>query len=81
MALPPPPIFDQMGSMTWVRWFTAVNSELDATIATWGDIDFTGSDLADVVTRNHDDTQNKDGGGSGEFFHMTARLSETGFLF
>lgn len=48
----------------------------------WVSVDKAGSNLNEIVTRNHNDLQNVQGGTSGEFYHLTSaqHTSITGFL-
>lgn len=65
LAPPPPtkdPIFDKWAVRLWQR-LTATGQIL------WTSISFTGSNLTDVETRNHNDLQNLD---AGDYKHFTA---------
>lgn len=65
LAPPPPtkdPIFDKWAVRLWQR-LTATGQIL------WTSISFTGSNLTDVETRNHNDLQNLD---AGDYRHFTA---------
>ena len=68
----PPPISEPFGNTRWLDWFTRINREIE-TLDTvqWGNIDFTGSDITDVVTRNHNDMAAFQGGSAGERYHLT----------
>jgi hypothetical protein len=38
----------------------------------WASINFTGSDIKDIVARSHQDLQNLQGGTAGQYYHLTA---------
>jgi hypothetical protein len=69
----PPPLTDEMGSFRWLEWFRLISVELNslATIS-WDNIDFTGSDLTDLVTKNHNSLGSIQGGSSTERYHITS---------
>lgn len=65
---PPPtaePIFDRWVHLLWRR-LTQAGQIL------WDTLDFTGSNLTDLETRNHNDLQTLQGGTTDEYYHMTA---------
>lgn len=56
----------------WRDWFYKVSQLLveQAGIA-WTSIDFTGSNLRDIVTRQHNALQDIQGGIPGQYYHLT----------
>jgi|ERR1039458_9763732 hypothetical protein len=63
---PPPPEYDQ-------RWLWLLYKRIkDLASAAWTAIDFTGSNITSIATRNHNDLQSKQGGSGTEFYHLTA---------
>lgn len=69
----PPPIRDPMNSQRWLEWFRLISQELqDLTTVNWSDIVFTGSNLTDLATRNHNQLQNIDGGTTDQYYHLTS---------
>lgn len=70
---PPPSNDDSLKSPAWNHWFNTVQSALNGlTTVLWSAINFGSSNLTDIVTRNHNDLQNKQGGSSGEYYHLTS---------
>lgn len=57
---------------TLQEWLRKVNLILATSGIAWTLIDFTGSDLADLATRNHNDLQNIQGGAAGDYYHFTS---------
>jgi hypothetical protein len=53
--IPPPPRTNDPREIH--RWLVLVFKALDFSSIAWGLIDFTGSDLVDIETRNHNDLQ------------------------
>jgi hypothetical protein len=73
MALSPPPLIDEMGSFRWLEWFRLVTVRVnELSSVAWANIDFTGSNLTDLVTRLHNTLQTIQGGASGEYYHLTS---------
>lgn len=68
MAISPPPIRDAMNSQRWLDWFNKVSNQLTVVVGTWGGLDFTGSNITDIVTRAHNNLQSIEGNGN---FHLT----------
>jgi len=72
--LPPAPVQSKdKDSAVWQEWFRQVRDQTNIALltATWGTIDFTSSNITDIVTRNHNNLQNFNGGASGEYYHLT----------
>lgn len=74
-SLPPPPIKDpNTSSYVWQDWFRQLRNRANAalTTVTWRGIDFTGSNLTDILTKDHNVLTNKQGGTTGEYYHLTS---------
>lgn len=66
---PPPPTRDPVAD----RWFYLLWKRISAAgQILWSQLDFTGSKLTDLETRNHNDLQTIQGGTTGEAYHLTA---------
>lgn len=73
LTLPPPPIGADPGSQAWLDWYTKLGTFLSAGGAIpWASIDFTGANLTDLPTRQHNDLQGIQGGTSNQYYHLTA---------
>jgi len=70
--LPPPPLPEKdLNSFSWKDWFRKVRSILTETGSiAWSILDFTGSNLTDLETRNHNDLQNIQGGTTNKYYHL-----------
>ena len=68
--LPPPPQSNDLRSSPWQDWFYKLGDSLTraASIA-WNALDFTGSNLTDLETRNHADLQNIN---TASYTHLTS---------
>lgn len=53
----------------WLQWFNRLQKTLQSFL--WVAIDFGGSNLTDIQTRNHNDLQNFQGGMSNQHYHLT----------
>jgi hypothetical protein len=72
-GLPPPPINDSPGSFTWMEWYRQLRSYISTNGSVpWYVINFAGSNITDIATREHNALQNAQGGASGEKYHLTA---------
>lgn len=72
-GLPPPPTRSDSGDFVWIDWYNKLNNFLNSGgIVAWTSIDFTGSNLGDIVTRNHEQLNGIQGGTTGEHYHLTA---------
>lgn len=71
--LPPPPQSNDLKGPAWQDWFFKLGDAFTrlASIA-WSAIDFTGSNLTDLETKNHNDLDNIQGGAAGDYYHLTA---------
>lgn len=74
MALAQPPIREpNQNSYVWMGWFQQLHDYItDVGNLSWTVIDFTGSDLTDIATRNHNDLQSQQGGSLTERYHLTS---------
>ena len=73
IQLPPIPNNPVTDTHVWRDWFFKVSQILvqSAQIA-WSSLNFTGSNLRDIQTRQHNALQDMQGGnGSNEFYHLT----------
>lgn len=72
-ALPPPPTNDATGSYAWLEWFRQLRSYISTVGSVpWNIIDFAGSTLSSIASRSHQVLQALQGGGTGEYYHLTA---------
>ena len=77
-GLPKPPIHDQVFSYQWREWLRRTYVRVaEAGQILWSQLDFTGSNLTDLVTRLHKDLQGLQGGAIGEYYHMTLSQNST----
>jgi hypothetical protein len=64
----PVPVNSPLGGeripLDWLSWFNQVYNVIKNYIATYTGLDFTGSNITSIVTRNHDDLQNILGAGT-----------------
>jgi hypothetical protein len=75
---PPPPTFENPGSFSWMEWYRQLRSYVSQTGSVpWAVVDKAGSNLTDIVTRNHNNLQNIQGGSSGSYYHLQAKLTAT----
>lgn len=75
-VLPPPPNPDQdINDYSWRDWFRQLRDYIvDKGSILWSQIDFTNSNITDIVTRRHNDLQGFQGGSSAlkQYYHMDA---------
>ena len=78
VQLPPIPNNPITDVFVWRDWFYKVSQLLvqQASIA-WTSIDFTGSNLRDIVTRQHNALQDIQGGIPNQYYHLTAAQYST----
>lgn len=74
-GVPPPPLNSPAGSYYWLEWYTNLTNFLNGTNIPWSNINFSGSNLTDIQTRNHNDLKNIKGGNAttvstGFAYHM-----------
>jgi hypothetical protein len=79
-GLPPPPLNSPNGSYYWLEWYTQLTNALNQQGFPFNNLDFTGSDIASIQTRNHNELTAIQGGnasgttpGSGNAWHMTGK--------
>jgi len=77
VKLPPPPIFDDQSSFGWLDWQRQVQDVVKSTSEStpWANINFTGSNLTDILTKEHNALQSTQGGTAGEKYHQTAAFN------
>ena len=72
--LPPPPTQEpERDTYVWINWMQQLYTYLTAVgRLAWSVIDFTDSNITDIVTRNHNDLQNIQGGAATNYYHLTS---------
>lgn len=72
--LPPTPVGVPPGHAFWDNWYEQLRSFINEgqTTVQWSNIDFSLSNLTDILTRDHNDLQSIQGGGVGEKYHLTS---------
>lgn len=71
-VLPPPPLKAPSGSYQWLDWYSKLTNYLSqGGSVPWNVINFTGSNITSIATRNHNDLQSIQGGASNQFYHLT----------
>lgn len=72
--LPPAPIRDPIDHYTWEEWFRQLRERANSSITSvsWGSIDFTGSNITSILTRDHNSLTTIQGGTSAEYYHLTS---------
>jgi hypothetical protein len=71
-GLPPPPLRNNVGDFAWLDWYNKLYKYVNtAGTFLWGNINFSGSNITDIQTRQHNSLQSFQGGTSGEYFHLT----------
>ena len=76
VRIAPPPINTE-DKAVWNTWYLRVKDAINQLGLSflWTNITFTGSNITDVVTRNHNDLQNMQGGTAGQYYHITSTQS------
>lgn len=72
--LPPSPNGMPPGHSFWNDWYEKLRliiNEIATSIVQWTAVDFTGSNLTDIQTRNHNNLQNIQGGTAGQYYHLS----------
>jgi len=76
-GVPPPPLNSPSGSYYWLEWYTNLTNFLNGTNIPWSNLNFTGSNIADIQSRSHNSLQNIQGGNatgtatpSGNAYHL-----------
>lgn len=79
-ALPPVPIKDMKGMpasfLDWLRLLQIIIGGTAGSIP-WSNVNKSGSNLADLATKNHNDLANIQGGTSANYFHLKKALKGT----
>lgn len=71
-ALPPVPLRDIKDlPYTFQEWLRSVQNLVSTGSFSWALLNFSGSNLTDIATRNHNDLQTVQGGGVGDYYHLT----------
>lgn len=71
-TLPPPPINDKPGSFTWLEWYRQLRNYVSTSGSVpWYILNFAGSTIEDIASRDHNKLQNLQGGNAGEMYHLT----------
>ena len=72
-VLPPPPVNDQPGSWTWMEWYRQLRQYVATSGSVpWYIIDFAGSNITDISSRQHNQLQSVQGGTAGSYYHINA---------
>lgn len=72
IQLPPIPNNPVTDTFVWRDWFFKVgNALVQQAGISWTTIDFTGSNLLNIQTRQHNALQAIQGGNSGQYYHLT----------
>lgn len=76
VPFPPPPSATVPGAFegpAWQNWFARISHKVSAVGQIfWNQLNFTGSNLTDIQTRNHNDLQNIQGGAAADYQHLTS---------
>jgi len=74
IRIPPPPPMDNKDPGMWTGWYNAVHDAISriSNAISWANLDFTGSNITDVITRNHNDLTSLQGGSASERYHLTS---------
>src|SRR5579864_4747358 len=79
-GVPPPPLNSPSGSYYWLEWYTNLTNFLNGSNIPWSNLNFTGSNIHDILTRHHNSlttiqggNAGGDAGGSGNAWHMAGR--------
>lgn len=71
-GLPPPPVNDKPGSFAWLEWYRQLRNYVSTSGSVpWYIINFSGSNITDIVSRSHENLQGIQGGTAGEHQHLT----------
>lgn len=72
--LPPAPQGVPPGHSFWNQWYEQLRNLINgiaSSVVSWPTINFTGSNISDIVNRGHNNLQSFQGGTAGEYFHLT----------
>lgn len=71
-GLPPPPTKAPDGSFAWVDWYNKLQRFFSQSgVIPWTSIDFTSSNITDIVSRDHNNLTAIQGGSASERNHLT----------
>lgn len=71
-GLPPPPLRDKVGDFSWLDWYNKLYKYVGtAGSFLWSNINFSGSNITDIQTRQHNSLQSFQGGSAGEYYHLS----------
>jgi len=71
--IPKEPI--EPNSHVWREWFNSIRNVIVGTaqgVISWASLNFDGSNITDIVTRNHNNLQTIQGGTANQYYHLTA---------
>ena len=72
-GLPPPPTRAANGDFAWTAWYNSLYTLLSTSGAVaWDLVDKAGSSIADLVDKSHNLLTSKQGGTTGEYYHLTS---------
>lgn len=73
IKVPPPPLTTQDKSV-WASWYISIKDAINnlSSSLKWTLLDFTGSNITDIVNRSHQNLTNLQGGSSTERYHITS---------
>jgi hypothetical protein len=76
---PPPNTGEnKFDGVAWQRWFLNLARKVsESGQIAWAQVNKVGSNLTDLVTRNHNDLQNIQGGNPGDYQHLTTAQVST----
>jgi hypothetical protein len=74
MALPDPPVLESnQDSYMWRHWFRQLHDYITrAGQLGWSQLNFTGSNITSILSRDHNQLQGLQGGSASEKYHLTA---------
>ena len=77
--IPPAPIGALPGSSYWNDWYEKLRNLINSGSISqlWASIDFTASNITDIITRAHNNLQSFQGGTAGEYYHLTSAQNAT----
>ena len=70
-SFPPVPQTQDISSIEYQNWLEQLRNTLGGTSVPFASLDFTGSNITSIVTRNHNDLTSKQGGSGSEFYHLS----------
>lgn len=70
-SFPPAPRDKDINSVRWRDWLDKLRKTISSSGLLFSDLDFTGSNITSIVSRDHNDLTSKQGGTAGEFYHLT----------